>query len=332
MRVAVLGAAGVTGTSVIRALLDDPSGVDVVIGIDRRLPLEPQPGVDWRTVDDTGHGETETLAAHLQGVDAVVSLAMPDGRSRQVPGDDAPSGPRQDPAGTAAVLDAVACAGVRHLVQASTFAVYSPVDPGHDPVDESWPAEGVADVPFARHAVAVERLLDGFCVAQPSVRVVRLRAGLVLGPLAFSEFLRRLGPLATYYRAPGRVPLLPGVGGALPVVHHDDLAAAFRSAVTGSVSGAYNVAMDAPLDLRNAARALGARPVAVPEELVRIGTELAGAVLSAAGHAPGRTPGSWLVMARGAPRLATWRARQELGWLPVHALDESLRSTISGRS
>lgn len=332
MRVAVVGAAGAVGTSVVRALLADPQRrVDAVLGIDRRLPLKPQEGVDWREVDDTGRAATDVIAAHLRGVDAVVNLssrrALRPETSRD-PVDGHPDGLT----GARDLLEAVANAGVHHLVQASTFAVYSPVDPGHDPVDESWPTEGVADVPFARHAVALERLLDEFSATHRVVRVVRLRSGLVLGPLAFSELLRRLGPLAAYYRAPGRLPLLPGVDGALPVVHHDDLAVAFRSAVTGEVAGPFNVAMDAPLDLRNAARAFGARPVTVPDELVRMGSELAGALLAATRRDADRVPGSWLLMARHAPRLATWRARQELGWLPVHPLDESLRSTIAGRA
>jgi UDP-glucose 4-epimerase len=321
VRVAVFGASGPVGASVVEALLADPQHrVDAVIGLDHRLPLEPQPGVDWRELGGTlapGGG----LAGQLKGVDAVVNVL---GRGSGRDAADDIDLARQ-------VLDAVAEAGVRHLVQGSTFAVYSPVEQGHDPVDESWPVEGVADVRFARRAVALERLLDTFSAEHAAVRVVRLRSGLVLGPRALSEFLRRLGPLAPYYRAPGRLPVLPGVEGALPVVHHDDLAIAFRAAVTASVAGAFNIAMDAPLDLRGAAGALGARPVAVPEELVRIGTELASAVLAATRRDTDRAPGAWLLMARGAPRLATWRARQELGWLPVHPLDESLRTTLSGR-
>lgn len=333
MRVAVLGAAGAVGASVVEALLGDPTHrVDEVVGLDRRLPLEPQAGVDWREIGDAPDGALGDLAGHLHGVDAVVNLltrAGPDRRrEHRTSVEGVPSG---EPADARRVLDAVAEAGVRHLVQASTFAVYSPVEPGHDPVDETWPTDGVADVPFARQAVALERLLDGFSAAHPVVRVVRMRSGLVLGPRALAEFLRRLGPLAAYYRAPGRLPVLPGVEGALPVVHHDDLAAACRAAVTGSAAGPFNVAMDAPLDLRGAAAALGARPVALPEELVKVGSELAGALLAATRRGEERSPGSWLLMARHAPRLATWRARQELGWLPRHALDESLRSTVTGR-
>lgn len=323
MRIAVLGANGAVGASVVEALLSDPRRrVDQVIGMDRRLPPDPRPDVDWREVGDAFEGGSD-LAMHLQGVDAVVNVLTRRGLDHR-------AGQIDELGRARGVLDAVADAGVRHLVQASTFAVYSPAEPGHDPVDESWPTEGVAPVPFAHHAVALEQLLDDFSAAHPVVRVVRLRSGLVLGSRALAEFLRRLGPLAAYYRAPGRVPLLPGVEGALPVVHHDDLATAFRAAVTGSAAGAFNIAMDTPLDLRGAAGALGARPIALPEDLVRLGTELAGAFLAATRRDPDRVPGSWLLMARHAPRLATWRARQELSWLPVHSLDESLRSTISG--
>lgn len=329
MRIAVLGAGGVVGSSVIDALVAEPQRGDIeVIGLDRRLPLEPQAGVEWRELDDTIDEPNGDLTAHLGGVDALVNVLLRFGTRRDSGTNDA------RPGGLGAfrrVLDAVAQAGVRHLVQASTFAVYSPVELGDDPVDESWPTEGVADVPFARRAVALENVLDEFAADHGTVRVVRLRSGLVLGPRALSEFLRRLGPLATYYRLPGRVPLLPGVKGALPAIHHDDLAAAYRAAVQGTAAGAFNIAMDAQLDLRGAAGALGARPVAIPEELVRVGTEIAGALLTATRRETNREPGSWLLMAQHAPRLATWRARRELGWQPVHSLDESLRATISSR-
>ncbi|HVC13836.1 MAG TPA: NAD-dependent epimerase/dehydratase family protein [Acidimicrobiales bacterium] len=330
MRVAVLGADGAVGAAVVQALLDDPRHrVDDVVGLDRRLPLDPQPGVDWRELGDTADDPTGDLAGYLHGVDAVVNVLSP--APRGVPRQAAPAVPQAEDVLLGHVLDEVAAAGVRHLVQGSTFAVYSPAGEGHDPVDESWPTDGVADVPLVRRAVAVERTLDEFSAAHPVIRVVRLRSGLVLGPRALAAFLRRLGPLAAYYRAPGRFPVLPGIEGALPVVHHDDLAAAVCAAVTGSATGAFNIAMDAPLDLRHAASALGARPLAVPSELVRLGTEMAGAILAVTRRDGDRTPGAWLAIARHAPRLATWRARQELGWFPVHPLDDALRSTIAGR-
>ncbi len=59
------------------------------------------------------------------------------------------------------MLAAVAAAGVPALVYASSVGAYSP-GPKDQPVDESWPTDGVASSFYSRHKVAVERNLDRF--------------------------------------------------------------------------------------------------------------------------------------------------------------------------
>lgn len=311
MRVAVLGAAGVLGGPLIDALSDDPRRrIDSVVAVARRLPLEPRAGVDWREADLA----TDDVSAHLEGVDAVVNLSM-----------DAPG----------ALLEAVGQSGAVHLVQISSFAAYAPAAPGHDPVDETWPTDGLADAPLARRAVAVERALDAHLKAHPSMRVVRIRAGVALGPAAAAELRRRLGPLGGYVGSVGRLPVVPGiVGAAVPAVHHDDLAAAAACALTGNAVGAFNVALDDPLELATAARAFGGRPVAIPDDLVRVGAGLADRLFSLVSPASSASSaaGGWLAMARTAPRLATWRARKELGWQPRHPLAEAIAESVTPRS
>lgn len=310
MKVAVLWARGILGAPVIGALRDDPHGrVDTIVAIARRLPADPDPEVDWREADPAA----DDLSAHLRDADAVVNLSM------DMPG---------------RVLEAVAASGASHLVQMSSFAAYSPADPAHDPVDETWPVGGLADVPLARRAVDLERALDAHVQAHPSIRVVRIRAGVALGPAAASELSRRLGPLAGFVGTAGRFFVVPGVGGAsLPAVHHDDLAAAVRAATTGTAEGAFNVALDEPLELAAAARAFGGRPVTIPDELVRAGAGLADRLFSLVSPArpAGWSPGAWLALARCAPRLATWRARKELGWQPRHSLAHALAETVARR-
>lgn len=318
MRIAVLGASGALAGPVLEALRDDPERrVDHVIAFASRLPADPIEGVDWR-VSQSG---SDDLHPHLGDVDAVVNLSM---------------------AAPEAILEAVGEAGIGHLVQASSFAAYAPAGPRHDPVDETWPRDGVADVPLARRAVALERALDAHAEVHPATRVVRIRSGIVLGPAAAAQLRRRLGPLGGYVRTPGRIPLVPGIEGAsLPAVHHDDLALAYRAAVTTSAAGAFNVALDEPLELAAAARSLGGRPVAIPNELVRAGAAVADRLFSMAatvrrsadplGSPLGGSPGEWLALARSAPRLATWRARKELGWQPRHHLAEALSETLTPR-
>lgn len=308
MRVAVLGAAGILGAPVLRALRDDPHRrVDDVVALVRRLPPDPRPDVDWREAD----AADDDVSVHLRGVDAVVNLSM-----------DAPT----------RVLEAIAASSALHLVQISSFAAYSPAEPAHDPVDETWPVEGLADVPLAHRAVSLERALDHHAAARPSLRIVRIRAGLALGPAASSELRRRLGPLGAYLKGAGRLPVVPGIGGAsMPALHHDDLAAAVRAALTGHAAGAFNVALDEPLELSAAARAFGGRPVAIPDDLVRVGAGLADRLFSLVSpvRPSGGSPLSWLALARGAPRLATWRARKELGWQPQHPLAKAIAETVA---
>lgn len=308
MRVAVFGATGVVGSAVVEALRRDPDKrVDAIIGLARSLPPNPQPHVDWRRAD-LGHDD---VAPHLRGVDAVIDVAWERGGGNVE---------RID-----RLLAVAAEAGVRHVVRASSFVAYSPVDAGHDPVDEAWPTEGLAKVRLAQEMAGLERLLHGFASEHEIVRLVWIRSGVVLGPGARSQFAARFGALGEHLRAPRRLPLLPGVAHAsLPAVHHDDLAAAFRSAVTGSGVGPYNVALDAPLDLAALSSAFGARPVAIPENLLQRGKELAERVLGE------RSPGEWLDLAAGAPTLDSTRARKELGWEPVHSLDDAVRATLRG--
>src|SRR5207248_2705746 len=70
MRVAVTGATGNVGTSVLTALAEEPE-VSSVVGIARRRPATPFPKVEWQTADVT----SDDLTPFFKGADAVVHLA-----------------------------------------------------------------------------------------------------------------------------------------------------------------------------------------------------------------------------------------------------------------
>src|ERR671936_1008677 len=70
MRVVVVGATGNVGTSLLRALADDPD-VESVLGLARRLPDTQFPKSEFTTAD-VGRDE---LVPHFRGADAVVHLA-----------------------------------------------------------------------------------------------------------------------------------------------------------------------------------------------------------------------------------------------------------------
>lgn len=316
MRIVVTGATGNVGTSVVDALRAD-SSVDSVLGLSRRPPTRTLPKVEWAAADVA----TSDLSTHFRGADAVVHLAWVIQRSTDVDGM-----ARVNVGGSHRVFDAVAAAGVPTLVYASSVGAYSP-GPKDRPVDETWPTDGVPSSFYSRHKVAVERLLDRFEADHPSVRVVRLRPGLIFKREAATG-IRRLffGPLVpTRLLRPSLIPVVPRTEGLVfQCVHTSDVAAAYRAAVVGDARGAFNLAADPVLDGDELGRILGARPVPVPPKVLR-----AAAGLSWRARLQPTPPG-WVDLALSAPVLDTGRARRELGWEPRWSAGEALLDLLGG--
>jgi UDP-glucose 4-epimerase len=316
MRVAVVGASGNVGTSVLRALADEPA-VDSILGIARRVPEQRFPKVEWMGADVSA----SDLRPLFAGADVVVHLA-----GRIQPGRDPETLRAVNVEGSGRVFEAVAAAGVPSLVYASSVGAYSP-GPKDRRVDESWPTAGIASSFYARHKAEVERLLDEFEQRHPSVRVVRLRPGLVFKREAASG-IRRLfaGP---FLPAPlirkELIPVVPAMSRLrFQAVHSHDVGDAYRRAVVRSVAGTFNLAAEPVLDPDVLGRALGARPVPIRPGLLR-----AAAALSFRLHLQPSEPG-WLDMALAVPLMDTTRAREELGWEPRHSSIDALTELLEG--
>ena len=70
MRIAITGATGNIGTSLVQAMQED-ARFESIVGISRRRPAIPFPKVTWATADI----ERDDLVPHLAGADVVVHLA-----------------------------------------------------------------------------------------------------------------------------------------------------------------------------------------------------------------------------------------------------------------
>jgi nucleoside-diphosphate-sugar epimerase len=314
MRIVVTGATGNVGTSLVRALGEDPR-VQEIVGVARRRPPWEPPRVRWVQADVV----SSPLDVVFAGADAVIHLAWLIQPSRDIPQMRA-----VNVDGSRRVFEAAARAGVKRLVHASSIGVYSP-GPNHPPVDESWPRDGVPTSFYSRHKAEAERALDA---VEDELEVVRLRTALIFKGEAASEIRRYfIGPLLPSPLVhPRLVPVLPLPAGlVVQAVHSLDVAEAYRLAATRpDARGAYNIAADPVLDAAALGRALGARPVSVPPRLVR-----AAAALSwRAGLQP--TPPGWLDMGMEVPVMDTRRAREQLGWQPRHGADEALRELLDG--
>lgn len=316
MRVAVTGATGNVGTSVIQALAEDPD-VESVVGIARRMPELAVPKVEWHLADVAG----SPLSSHLEGADAVIHLAWLIQPSR-----DEAATHAVNVDGSRRVFEAAARAGVPRIVYASSVGAYSP-GPKDRPVDESHPTGGIDTSFYSRHKAEVERILDDFENRHPDIGVVRLRPALIFkgdaasgirrlfaGPFLPNALLRRvLIPV---------VPALPGL--RFQAVHSLDVGEAYRLAAKGSATGPFNIAADPVLDPDELGRLLGAKPVPLPPRVVRLLTDVTW-------HARLQpTPPGWLDMALNVPIMDTLRAREELGWTPQHSAGEALMELLDG--
>ncbi|HEX6389530.1 MAG TPA: NAD-dependent epimerase/dehydratase family protein [Solirubrobacteraceae bacterium] len=317
LHVAVTGATGNVGTSVMRALGEDDA-IASVVAIARRPPSSSWPKATFVAADVA----RDDLAPHLRGADAVIHLAWLIQPSR-----DRAETRRVNVEGSTRVFAAAAEAGVPALVYASSVGAYSP-GPKDRAVDESWPTDGTPTSFYAVDKAAVERRLNAFERAHPEIRVVRLRPALIFKREAATG-IRRLfaGPLLpSPLVRPELLPVLPLPRGLrMQAVHADDIAQAYLLAVVDErARGAYNVAADPVLDGAVLGRAFGARPVAVPVAAVRAAAAAAWRLRLTP------TPPGWLDMGMNVPVMDSARARNELGWTPVRSAVEAVEDLVRG--
>ncbi|HYO33020.1 MAG TPA: NAD-dependent epimerase/dehydratase family protein [Nocardioidaceae bacterium] len=320
MRVIVTGASGNVGSALLRRLL--AAGNYDVVGLVRRVPTDsaaPFDAVSWRSVDLTKETATGALNEALAGADAVVHLAWGFQPSHDISYLEA-----LGVGGTRRVVEAVAGAGVPHLVHMSSVGAYSPKR-DDDPVDESWPTGGVLTSPYSRHKARAERLLDALERSHPNVVVTRLRPGIV-GQRSAGSSLSRYGlPGLIPAGILAHVPVLPlDRRLTIPMVHADDVATAIHLALEATAAGPFNLAAEPAVTTATIAGVLDARSLHVPSPLLR-------AVMSASWHARLQPvdPG-WLDLGFAVPSMDISRAARVLGWVPRMDGVAVLAETVSG--
>ncbi|MFI9820350.1 SDR family oxidoreductase [Streptomyces sp. NPDC052013] len=319
MRVVVTGATGNVGTSVVRALSEEPR-VASVLGLARRLPEWSPPKTTWSAVDLASGGSD--LAEEFAGADAVIHLAW-----AFQPTHDPATTWRTNVLGGMRVFDAVAEAGVPALVHASSVGAYSPGPKDHA-VDESWPTHGWPDAAYCREKAYLERALDTFERDHPDTRVVRMRPAFLFKRESASEQRRIFGGrfLPGPLLRPDVLPFLPDIPGLrVQALHTDDAATAYRLAVLeGDVRGAFNLAAEPPVDAELLSEMLGTRRVRLPRTAAR------SAVAAAWGlHLLPASPHLFDAVLR-LPLMDCTRARAELGWRPLHTATEVLEEFLQG--
>jgi UDP-glucose 4-epimerase len=320
LTVAVTGPTGDLGRAFIRAL-ERSREVERIVGMGRR-PFDPAAHgwkrTEYRRGDVLDRASVETL---VEGADVVVHLAFivvkASAETRHI-----------NVEGSRNVFEAAVAAGAQRLVYASSVAAY-----GFAEVDglltEDLPALGHARHPYSAHKAEVEAVLaDALAAGETDAWV--LRACIVAGPDAatFVEQARwpdRLpGPLGTLA---GAVAVLPDAGVPFQLVHHDDVATALRAGVLGrGEPGAYNIAADGEVTMRDLARALGYHTIPMP----RLAVEAASEVVARLPFLPEEA--AWIEALRRPVLMDTSKARRLLKWRPRYDAMQTLELTVNARS
>ncbi|MGV0745860.1 NAD-dependent epimerase/dehydratase family protein [Mycolicibacterium sp. XJ870] len=316
MRVVVVGATGNVGSSVVEVLAADDH-VDSIVGIARRKPRWQPPKTRWVEADVS----CDELEPHFRGADAVVHLAW-----IFQPTHDELATWRNNVLGSIRVFDAVANAGVRALVYASSVGAYSP-GPQDRGVDESWPTHALPTAAYGREKSYLERVLDHFEQVHPDLRVVRMRPAFIFKRESAAE-QRRLfaGPLLPNKLVrPELLPIIPDLPGLrLQALHSMDAADAYRLAVQRPVHGAFNLAAEPVLDADTLGQLLGARSMRVPLRPIRAAVAAAWNL-----HLVPASP-TLVDLALSLPIMDTTRATEELGWTPTHTALDAIREFLDG--
>src|SRR5579872_3236488 len=176
--------------------------------------------VRWsaRRGEAVSHAESvDTLGRAMHLADAVVTLPWTAAVPVEALDDEWPER-------TKWLCEAVGESGVQTFVFGSSALGYSPGRP-EQPVDETWPMTGLSAATAVRALADADRTVADFEQSRPVMRVVRLRPALVFEP----------GAAGT---GPGRTTAnerrLHEQARDVQVLGHEDLARAYRLALTGS--------------------------------------------------------------------------------------------------
>lgn len=311
MNVLVTGCASPLARALLPVLVRDER-VRRVIGVDIRTGGFRHPKYRFRAADV----RAPELAASLAEVEAVVHLGFATGGRRFGPIRLTRDAMRDiNVRGSQNVFELAALQGVKHAVLVSSAAVYR-LDAFHrGAITENHPRGPLPGFVFAEDLCAVEDWLDGLEVQYPSLRVVRLRPHLIVGPQAEPHVLDALRT--------GLAPRFPDPQPLAQCVHEDDVVSAILTALFSDARGAYNLASSNAMAVRDMQQLLHGRVRLLPISLLR-NVLTARWRLTGKGLAP-----AWVEGLRYNFAVHSGRARRELGWKPRYDTVQDCLKTIA---
>ena len=251
-RIAITGAAGYVGRTLIRQLERD-DGVERILATDVRPLKEPHASKVVFRHHDISRPMGPLLASH--GIEAIAHLAF-----TMRPGHNHAAIERTNVGGTTSVLNACVEAGVRHILYLSSTSVYGARADNPPVLTEESPVRPVRGFHYSEHKAKAERLITELTQRYPTFKATILRACPVMGPNSDNFISDAFSK-----------PFLVGVKGydpPLKLLHEDDLAKVLSVCLLSGGSGIYNVAGHGVISWSEMAAMFGRRLVYVPAPIL----------------------------------------------------------------
>lgn len=306
MKVLITGGSGFLGTSVGAGLA---AAGHTVISADLRSATAP--GVTSVRLDITdGEGVRAALEEHRP--EAVVHLA-----AIVTPGKDSDREVerRVDVEGTRNVIAGCVAAGVRRLVVSSSGAAYGYHRDNPDLITEDQPARGSAEFAYSDHKAQVEHLLADARREHPDLEQVVLRIGTILG--------ERVDNQITALFLKKRLLGIRGAKSPFVFIWDTDVVAIVQRAVTGDVTGTFNVAGDGALPITQIAERLDKQVLWLPDRLLQAVLAV-GSRLGVSRYGPEQTR-----FLTHRPVLDNTRLREVFGYTPTHTSAEAFEAWLA---
>lgn len=324
LTVAVTGPTGDIGRSLLRAL-EQSNEVGRVLAMARR-PFDPSSENLKKTEYRQGDVlDREAVARLFAGVDVVVHLAF-----LTIGGIEETQ--RVNLEGSRTVFEAAVDAGVGRLVYASSVAAYGFHADNPETLTEDVEPRGTERHYYSAQKAQLEAVLADVLVGSSTEAYV-FRPCIVAGPDALL-MLNNIPYIRLSERMPSAIlralellpalkPVIPDPGVPFQLVHHDDVATAFRAAVLGrGAPGVYNLAGPGTLTMSDLASALDWYSVPLPDIALDATAELVARLPFVPAEA------QWIETFRVPVVMDTAKARRELRWRPRHDARETLQAMV----
>ncbi len=217
--------------------------------------------------------------------------------------------------GTHNVLEAAAAAGVGQVLVTTSAVAYGAFPDNPVPLTEDDPVRGVAGFSYARDKTESDRICQLWAAQHPDRLMTIVRPCIVFGPNV-DNYLVRLWTKTPFTADVGRLDQ------QIQFVHEDDVVEAVTGLLLGRHGGAYNVAGDGLMTMRETGELIGSPVRKLPLKVYRALARVMW-TLRASEAPPGQVDFAiypWIV--------SNEKLKRTLGWTPAHSSRETFEITM----